>query len=403
MKRSLILVAALTLASIARAQESEVDVAALEGKLTALEEQYAETKATVSALSRIKWSGYVQARYAWQECVGNSNPNCSFNSLEHSNATGAATSGGGNPSQNGFFIRRGRIKVVYDADQSQYTLQADVTQDGVSIKEGYATLKLPRGMFLDAGLQLFPFGYDVGVRSSADLDVLERYRGARYFLNGEYDLGVALRAAYGPVNFRGGVFNGNGIQAGGKDNDQIKDLIGRVGFDLGMVTGGLSGWYGKTRDYHVFPNRTFDRNRIGADVQVFLDLLPIGGTSVKGEFIAGKTGIGTAADAGSNLGVAGHAWQATLTQNVSKSFQLAGRYEQFVTNNSLQKPTTGARVKEIDELDVALHYYVGGNYKATLAYWHPMNGKVLGTAPSTPFSGSVKKTDQWVVQAQAKF
>ena len=399
---------ALALAPIARAQEeSPVDVTALEGKVSSLEEQYAETKATVAGLNRLKLSGYVQARYAWQECVGNSpSAGCSYNVLEHDQKTGAAKAG--NPGQDNFFIRRGRFKVVYDADQAQFVIQMDITPDGLAIKEGYATLKLPAGWAVDAGLQLFPFGYDVGVRSSSDLDLLERYRGAGYWLKGEYDVGVTVRGANGPINFRGGVFNGNGVQAGGHDNDQLKDLIGRLGFDLGMVTGGLSGWYGKTRDYHVFPNKTYDRNRVGADVQVFLDLLPIGGTALKGEFIAGKTGIGTNSDAGAGLGLAGHAWHATLTQTLGPSFQAAARYEQFVKNNNLAIPGAGkAAVKEIDELDIAVHYFVGGNYKLSALYAHPMDGKTLtnGAVPSdwTKVTDSVKKTDQFVIQAQAKF
>ena len=64
---------------------------------------------------------------------------------------------------------------------------------------------------IDAGLQLLPFGYEVGVRSSADLDLLERATFSRTFLKGEYDLGVALRGKHGPLNFKVGLFNGNGV------------------------------------------------------------------------------------------------------------------------------------------------------------------------------------------------
>lgn len=394
MNRILAVTTALTLASAVRAQDADapaVDTAALQGKVTALEEQFAETRSLVAALARLKWSGYVQARYAWQEAV------------TYSTAEGTTASPKANPDRDNFFIRRGRLKLVYDADVAQFVLQLDATpQGGVSMKEGYASLKLPRGFAVDAGLQLLPFGYDVGVRSSSDLDLLERYRGAGYWLKGEYDVGVTLRGAQGPVNFRAGVFNGNGVDGGaGRDNDQMKDVVGRIGFDLGMVTGGVSGWYGKTRDYRIDPAKTFDRNRVGADLQVYLDLLPVGGTALKGEFIAGKTGIGSATDAGAGLGLAGHAWHATLVQNVTDSFQVAARYEQFVKDNNLEAPATGGVVKEIDELDVAAHYYLGGNTKLSLAYLHPMNGKVLGSS-ATP-SGSVKKTDQWVLQAQAKF
>jgi hypothetical protein len=416
MNRIFVAVAALSMASAALGQESgdaAVDTAALQGRLTSLEEQYAETKSTVAGLSRIKWSGYIQARYAYQQCVpaagstsGDPTKGCSYSTAEQDPKTGQAIKDS-NPARDNFFIRRGRLKVVYDADLAQFVLQLDATPDGVSIKEGYASVKLPKGWSVDAGLQLMPFGYDVGVRSSSDLDLLERFRGAGYFLKGEYDIGVALKGAYGPLNFRGGVFNGNGIDGGaGKDNDQIKDFIGRVGFDFGMITGGVSGWYGNTRDYHVYPAKTYKRNRIGADLQVYLDLLPIGGTALKGEYIAGTTGIGTKDDAGKNLGQAGYAWHATITQNLGSPFQLAARYEQYQPINNLDEPAAGKElVKRIDELDVAVHYFVGGNYKLSVAYWHPMNGKVLGSgAPNNAaIKGTVKETDQFVVQAQAKF
>lgn len=414
MNRILIAIAALSLASAARAQEQDqqqkepsVDVAALEGKVAALEEQYAETKSTVAGLSRLKWSGYMQARWAYLDCAGSSAPSkCSYNQLGTTFAD-----------RDNFFIRRGRIKAVYNADLAQFVLQLDATPSGVGVKEAYASVALPRSipgnLSVDAGLQLLPFGYDVGVRSSSDLDLLERYRGANYWLKGEYDLGVAVRAAFGPVNFRGGVFNGNGVDGGGagKDNDNFKDLIGRLGFDFGMVTGGVSGWYGKSRDFKAHPNKTYDRNRVGADLQIYLDLLPIGGTAIKGEFIAGKTGIGTQSDStgvtaiyGADPGRAGHAWHATLVQNLGKPFQVAARYEQFVKNNNLEPSSSKPyRLKEIDELDVALHYYVGGNYKLSALWAHPMNGKKVGEGAETALDGTVKKTDQFVVQAQAKF
>ena len=405
MNRILIAIVALSLASAVRAQEETTpDLATLDGKVTSLEEQYAETKATVAALNRIKVSGYIQARWVWQECVGNSpSKGCAYSTLMNNPATGQSITNG-NPTQDNFFIRRARLKVVYDADWSQYVLQFDATPDGFAVKEAYASLKLPKGWAVDAGLQLFPFGYDVGVRSSADLDLLERYFGAGYYLKGEYDIGVALRGAYGPFNLRAGVFNGDGVQAGGHDNDQIKDLIGRLGFDFGMVTGGVSGWYGHTRDYHAYPNVTYDRSRIGADLQVFLDFIPIGGTALKGEYIAGKTGIGDSTNAGVGLGIPGYSWQASLVQNLGQPFQLAARLQQFVPNNDLEAPAKGAAVKEINEVDFALHYYLGGNFKFSVAYWHPWNGKTLGTVTDPlKVTNTVKDTDQVVAQAQVKF
>jgi hypothetical protein len=400
MNRIIAALAALSLAPAALAQaqenpqqaaqtapaESGPDLATLEGKIDALAEQYAETKNDVSALKRLKLSGYLQARWAWLEAPGAVTPYTN-------NAA---------PAKDNFYIRRGRLKAVYDADWSQYVLQIDATPDGVGIKEGYAEVKLPAGLAVDAGLQLFPFGYEVGVRSSADLDLLERAKLSTTFLNGEYDLGVALRGVYGPMNFKVGVFNGNGIAGNGvgRDNDQLKDVIGRLGFDLGHVTGGVSGWYGKTINYRAAGNPRYDRSRVGADLQVFLDLLPIGGTAVKGEWIWGKTQIGdtnpTDNGAGTNLGKAGMGWYALATQNVGPWNQLAVRYQQFTPVQGAT-PSATTKVTTTQEIAGAFHTFIGDGYKLSLAYYHPTNRTRFAGTPADP------KADQWIVQAQAKF
>lgn len=397
MNRLIAALAVLALAPAALAQE-EVDVAALAGKVASMEEQLLEMKGDVSSAKKLKFSGYVQARWEWQESAA-----ADFNTTPESA-----------PSQQGFHIRRGRFKAAYDADWSQYVLQIDVTPSGVGIKEGYATIKLPQGFAIDAGLQLFPFGYEVYSRSSSDLDTLERAAVTRAFLAGEYDLGVALRGRLSIVDFKVGLFNGNGIDSGqsGRDNDQMKDVIGRATVDLGMVTAGLSGWYGKTRNYARADDEDYDRVRYGADVQVFLDLVPIGGTALKAEYIWGRTTIGTAGTgAASNGGAGGNlpgltsadpvptgsGWYALVTQNVGKYHQVAARYESYTRDHTVDTGSTSTSVKEARELQLALHTFVGGNMKVTAAWFHPMNGEKGGAAPSDP------ESDRFIVQAQAKF
>lgn len=390
-------IAALLAASLATAALAEdpatpqeapaagADVAEVQGKVEVVAEQVAELKTAVDALRKLKFSGYLQARWAWQESTSN---------FYNNDPTTA-------PAQQNFFIRRGRFKAVYDASLAQYVLQIDVLPAGVSIKEGYASIKLPAGLAIDAGLQLFPFGYEVLVRSSSDLDLLERSAATRAYLGGEYDLGVALKGSRGPFNFKIGLFNGNGIDArqNGLDNDQLKDVIGRVGFDFGIVTGGVSGWKGKTIDYTSATDRTYDRERLGADLQLFLDLLPVGGTAVKGEYLWGKTSISNAAGgAGGLLGKTGHGWYSLVTQNLGSWNQVAVRYEEFTPNNTAAiTSATSTTVKTQAEIQAALHTFVGGNLKLSVAWFHPLNGAKGDAAPSDP------KKDQWIVQAQAKF
>ena len=374
-------------------QEASFDASAIQGKVDSLAGQYAETKNDVAGLKKLKFSGYLQPRWEWRE-------NASY--TPSANATPSSA-----PANDGFYIRRGRFKAVYDADWSQFALQLDATPGGVSLKEAFASVKLPwKGFAVDAGLQLVPFGYEVGVRSSSDLDLLERAAVTRYFLSGEYDVGVALKGFYGPFNFKVGVFNGNGVDAktSGLDNDQYKDVIGRLGLDLGAVTGGVSGWYGKTVNYvnlnATTPDTRYDRYRVGGDLQVYLDLLPVGGTALKGEYIWGRTGIGNQNDAGAgvNLGKTGHGWYGLVTQNVGPWNQVALRYEQFTADNgaSVDGPTNKT-VKRQDAVQAALHTFVGGNAKVSLAWFHPMNGTRGDAAPSDP------KADEYIVQTQVKF
>ncbi len=404
--RIVAVLAAVALApAVAVAQEAQVsapagiDPAVLEGKIDALAEQYAETKGDVASLKRLKLSGYLQARYGWSEAA-------SYNISEQGTATTAANPAAA-PANQGFFIRRGRFKAVYDADQSAYVLQIDVIPAGFSIKEGYATLKLPKGFAVDAGLQLFPFGYEVASRSSSDLDTLERAAVTRAFLDGEYDLGVALRGKVSVVDFKVGLFNGNGIKGNpiGLDNDPLKDVIGRATVDFGFITAGLSGWYGKTRNYLRNDDKVYDRTRFAVDAQLYLDLIGLGGTALKGEWMVGTNAIGGTLGMGATTpGVAaldtavpatGHGWYLMLVQNVLADVQLAARYEQYVANNALVPTTT--KFKQRNEVQVAAHYYLGQNYKFSASWYHPTAADLGPTAVAD------LKQDQLFLQAQAKF
>lgn len=392
---ALALVPAAALAQEAAAADPSV----LEGKVESLAEQVTELKNDVGVLKRLKFSGYVQARWAWQELA---NYNTSIQGTATTPANPPAA-----PLQQGVFIRRGRLKAVYDADWSQYVVQIDVIPAGVTMKEGYATVKLPMGMAIDAGLQLFPFGYEVASRSSSDLDTLERSAVTVAYLGGEYDLGVALRGKNGPVAYKVGLFNGNGsVRTNGYDNDQLKDVIGRATVDLGMVTAGVSGWYGKSVAYSRDDDKTFDRYRAAVDAQVFLDLLPVGGTALKGEWMWGRNTIGGTVGVGGTVPTGtsqapvptGHGWYASLLQNVGQTWQAAARYEQFVPNNTVDlSGATNTKVKRRDEIQLALHAFIGSGMKLSGAWYHPMNGEKGAAAPSDP------KADSWIVQAQARF
>lgn len=364
--------AAAPAAAPARDLASEVDTVG--GKVDATAEKLAEVETTVGGLKKLKLSGYVQGRFTDGEKGSYQNLfDKDYKDLD----------------REGFYVRRGRLKAVYDAGDAEAVIQLDATGSGVSLKEAYARLKLPWNLTIDAGQQLMPFGYEVGTVSSANLDVLERSSIVRKLLNGEYDRGVAVAWKQGGFNARVGVFNGNGVDGDKKDNDALKDVIGRVGYDFGIVNVGVSGWFGKLRVYDDVVDTTvtpaklllaagdYDRTRIGFDAQAYLDLLPVGGTAIKVELLQGETNIDktdtAAALAKLKTGITQRGGYASVVQSIGLSDAVAVRYDYHDENVDLKDGE--AKSKATGTLAVAYHHYFGGNLKASVLYELPKQVK----------------------------
>lgn len=363
--RSIAAIAALALApAVIHAQEPARDLAGdvdtVTGRVDAAAEKLAELEGTVKGLSKLKLSGYVQGRFTdGEKPVFNTRTDLD---------------------KEGFYVRRGRLKAVYDAGDAQAVIQLDATGSGVSVKEAYAQLKLPFGLSVQGGQVPLPFGYEVGVVSSANLDVLERSGAIRKLLAGEYDRGVAVAWARDALSAKLGLYNGNGVEGDKNDNDNLKDVIGRVAYDFGVVNVGLSGWFGTLRVYNTVGTLEagdYDRTRLGLDAQAYLDLLPVGGTAVKVEYIQGETILGkTATDADLaklKAGIPQMGWYALVSQNLGKRDAVAVRYDYYDENTDLDDGEAGA--KATGTLAVAYHHYFGGNFKASVLYEIPTQVK----------------------------
>jgi len=84
------------------------EVAEVKGAVDGINETVLETKSTLDALKKIKISGYIQAQYQVAESAS------------------IGSYAGGNFPQNvksRFQVRRGRFKINYDNDLTQYVLQ----------------------------------------------------------------------------------------------------------------------------------------------------------------------------------------------------------------------------------------------------------------------------------------
>ncbi|HYO51344.1 porin [Archangium sp.] len=364
--------------------EPDVDerVTTTEGKIASIEEQLAELMSAFSPLKKLKFSGYVQGRYQYE--------------LTREDGIGGFSR---------FAVRRGRLKATYTGDIVQFVLQIDAVPTGVTLRDAEATLFVPgtkQNMSVTLGQMKWPFGYEA-VQSSSDREFPERTRVVRAFLPDERDRGVRYSGKLGVFRLSAGLFDGNGINYPGSvgvDNDKEKDVIGRAGFDLKWISGGISGWYGHTLGLGPTDayRHAYERSRIGADLQLYLDFLPLGATALKGEYIRGKSYVSGGAE---HFGRPASGWYALLVQNIGLSNAVAVRYDYFDPANgtpALTDPrdaTRPASTNAIGTVGVTAIHYFGEHLKVSATYEHPMT--------ATLAEARDPRDDLFTLQMQARF
>lgn len=357
--------------SILGEQLSEV-----KGSVEGINETVLEMKSTLDALKKIKISGYIQAQFQ-------SGENDAIKSF----------AGGDFPSftHNRFAVRRGRFKINYDNDLTQYVIQLDATEKGVSLKDAYVSIKDPwlRTFGLTGGVFDRPFGFEISYSSSMR-ESPERSRLFQTLFPGERDLGakIEIMPQEGPLsflNFKGGIFAGNGIAS---ETDNCKDLIGRLGFQLPFydenlaIDGGVSGYFGQVRlDNTKLVNsvavlaktytidsptafsvdsttRYIDRTYIGADLEIYYDIPVLGGFSLRGEYIQGKN-PGTSSSNAPYKVTQGDIYLRNFSgyylmyvQNIGLSNQFIFKYDVFDPNKDLSADEIGIAANRSSASDV---------------------------------------------------
>jgi hypothetical protein len=291
MSFSLLIISAFSLNQSLLAQdESSVDA-----KVAALEKTMKENQ-------KLKLSGYVQAQFLNSEAKGGKN-----------------YSGGNFPaeSQSIFAVRRGRLKADYKGGITNATIQIDISEKGVSIKDAYLDLKEPLWNIFSLRAGVFKVGMSNEIlQSSTDRYSPERVRMTQILLPGERDLGAMLTIqapkghSLNPVALNLGLVSGNGVNP---ENDNQKNFFARLfygntfdNFTLGiggaMYSGGV--YQGNNAVYTMDGNRFVvdssagnlgsqaDRNYYVGELQMAYKS-SIGTTSLSGEFWTG-TQAGTA-------------------------------------------------------------------------------------------------------------
>ncbi|KAF0152571.1 MAG: phosphate-selective porin O and P [Ignavibacteria bacterium] len=368
----------------------------LKGHIEGLNESYLETKATVDALKKIKFSGYIQTQ---------------FQSAE---VDGAATFAGGNFAanmHNRFMVRRGRLKLTYDNNLTNLVLQIDATERGLGLKDAYLFLKEPwlKSFGLKGGVFDRPFGFEIGY-SSSSRETPERSRMFQTLFPGERDLGISVEySPYSPFenflgyfNFKAGFFAGNGSSV---EVDNKKDFIGRLGFSLPFyeenlaIDGGVSIYRGGVKlaaGKSIFTvdnsnaasanvkSSFADRNYLGFDLQLYYAMPLLGNFSLRGEYISGKQPSGSSASSTSPTSLqtgdlfmrnfAGY--YLNYVQNLGDKNQLVIKYDVYDPNIDVEGDQIGAAAAaklgsgdiKYSTMGIGLIHYLDDNLKFVLYY-----------------------------------
>jgi len=200
--------------------------------------------------------------------------------------------------------------------------------------------------------------------------------------------------------------------AGSIDQSSYKDVLGRVGADLGFIVFGGSGYWGHTIATKVATATTpvvytrYSRFRVGGDVQGYVDVPGLGGLVLRGEVIYQKEKnldyAGVAADPCKDIKSLG--WYATVVQNMGDHFGVVFRVDQFNRNMGVKDTCTTGTALADSKIDKTTTYgggllgYVSGNLKASAIYEHPVEQGVAG-----PPGNYKRNNDIFTLQLQAKF
>ena len=292
---------------------------------------------------------------------------------------------------NEFKIRRARLAVDGKfGERFSYKLQGDFSSSPALV-DAYLKFKACDAFAIQVGQFKTPFSlespinpvnleiYDYG----ESISKLVGYKDVCGVGKLGRDIGVMATGSLFPIKKEGktlyhvvdyslGVFNGNGANAA--DNNNRKDLVGRLNVHPGLKNLTLSGSY----YYGRYSTETVDRgtrNRWTAGAQ-YND----GGLVIRAEYLSGITGSNTVADTNNIIisedlllsngyyAVAGYNFK--LGKNKSQQLMPVFRYEHFTKNTSIEKSgttfyTAGLSYWPIKNVNLKLNYQLIQNYQKT--------------------------------------
>lgn len=355
-------------------------------------------------------SGYIQAE--WQHFDQSSNPD------------GRAFYW--DARKNFFTIRRGRAKFTHQDSNYMAVLQSDFTERGVELKDAYLTVNLLDDDLLNATVGLFNRPNFEVERSSSTRESPERSQVIRAFYPGERDLGFMLESTpeiaedFSPT-FQLAVLNGTQ-----RETDALKDLAARLIVPLPLgndskvkvtvggtyYTGGIpqpddtvlkfeggelvSVYEDGSGSWAGFGNRS----HVGVEAQITASLFSFGKTALYTEFLTGSRPEATVrapVDSLPEVNVptvlirnqAGY--YIMLTQELSRKFMVAGKYDVFDRNTDL----SGTEVNSIfDRSSSVIGFGVLGTFgPVRVAAWYEIPAYATDEARYTDVGGAAGSDD----------
>lgn len=367
----------------------------------------------ITKMNRLNITGYIQPQ--WQMIDSAGAP--SF--------AGGDFVNGKNKYSNRFTIRRGRFKFTYEKGNAIYSINTDITEKGVAIRESFVKLTDPwlHTFSITAGLLQDQFGFEV-TQSSSVRETPERARYNQILFPTERDLGVFGRMQLPKTSKLFGLILDvavmNGSAGVAPEFDSYKDFTGRVTYGktttnekvaYSIGASYYNGGYriGNVKDYNlraigndlgfIFATDTANYERkakreyLGVDVQLTIDSR-IGITTLRAEYIQGEQPGTDVSDKslGAPPTVAIYHRQFNgayfyFIQNIGQSkFQVVAKYDWFdpnvrVAGKEIGKTGTNTKTGDIrfDTYGFGINYRLHSNTKLMIYYDLVKNEETLIT------------------------
>ena len=255
----------------------------------------------IEASAQVDITGYIQTEWLHYDLRTDENDRAIFNEER----------------KNLFQIRRGRLKGTHKTDDGiKGVFQLDFTERGVGIKDAYVTIPVIDTGVLDFQAGLFNRPNFEVAYSSSRRESPERSQVVRALYPGERGLGFMftlnpLTSSSLNPELQVGLFNGRATKP---ENDAFKDITARLTFDIptgedSRVDLSLGGLYyisglKQIDDTLLISENGSDafevseasgsnagygnRSHMGVEMQLNLDLLPFGETTIRGEYLLGQ-------------------------------------------------------------------------------------------------------------------